>query len=223
MSFLIIYMTTNNTIIDTLHNSPTIVLLKESAKQTPPEYSFLIPLFAALAGGALVLIGQGIDRHFKSKNEQKNNLRDVYANCRRIEAVMKNYYIELAYYMTATQYRWYCSLVTEDPAQKKHYDTEHIKYNNNHRELERKIGETMADFIGHVRKFQSLKAFDNSIEIHLESISNITHISAKKYEKSIPINEILNLVEEDQKRLKKEYYKNLIYFKETNDKLLSLI
>lgn len=213
----------NNMIIDTLYHSPTVVLIKETTKQTSPKYSFLIPLFAALAGGLIVLIGQGIDRYYKQKREDKDKLRDIYANCRRIEALMKNYYAELSYYKTAAQYRWYCTIVSIDKEKKKHYNDQHIKYNNNDVETERIIGETIAEFIGQVRKFQSLKAFDDSMEVELESIANLKYKIAKKYDKSVKQATILDLVQEDQRQLKDEYYKNLIYFKNINSTLQLLV
>ncbi|MFC0777684.1 hypothetical protein [Flavobacterium sp. HJSW_4] len=215
-------MIKSNNIIDTLHNSPSIILLKES-KQSSPDYSFLIPLLAALAGGIIVLIGQGIDRYFKQKNEKKNQLRDIYANCRRIEALMKTLYLELSSYKILTQYRWYCTIITTDLEKKKHFENEHIKYAANARKTHHEIGENIANFIGQVRKFQSLKSFDNLVEIELESISNITFKDSREYNKSINKDEIINLTIEDKNKLKEEYFKFLHHFKKINDILQTLI
>ena len=217
------YIIKNKIVIDTLQNSPTVILLKESNKQLSSEYSFLIPLFAALAGGLIVLIGQGIDRYYKQKKEERDILRDIYANCRRIEALMKNYYRELSHYKVLAKYRWYCTIVTTDLEKSKHFENEHIKYQTNVREVQREIGETIADFIGQVRKFQSLKSFDNLVETELELISNITYKDAKDYKKSIDRNEIFDLTINDQNELREEYYENLIHFKKINNILQRLI
>lgn len=55
-----------------------------------------IPFFSALAGGLLVLSGQTIDWWRKQRQETKNSLREIYAYCRKLEALMKNNYRELA-------------------------------------------------------------------------------------------------------------------------------
>ncbi|MFY8181424.1 MAG: hypothetical protein ACOVLG_06585 [Flavobacterium sp.] len=209
--------------IDTLNNLPLVALLKDTNNQTAHEYSYLIPLFAALAGGLIVLVGQTIDRYHKRKIEKKDKLRDIYANCRRIEALLKNYYRQLASCKTSSQYRWYCTIVSKDLSRKQHYNSEHIKYNMMVREIDQKIGEAVADFIGQVRKFQSLKAINNLIEKDLNSISDLNYKFAKEYDENTSKDEIFDLIVEDEIELRNDYFNNLIYFKNINNSLQDLI
>jgi hypothetical protein len=142
--------------------------------------SIWISFLSAIVGGILVLAGQSIDRRQKQKQEALNNLREIYAYCRRIEALMKNYYRELAMAKIHVEYWWFCYRAVNDGQTKMYYD-EHLKSQGFAREIERKIGESKADFIAHVRKFQAIKSISEEIEHRLLAISNLSHPKASSY------------------------------------------
>jgi len=178
-----------------------------------------IPLLSALLGGLLVLAGQTIDRWQKRKIDIENNLREIYAYCRKIEALMKNHYRELAMAKVHVEYWWYCYRVVNDGENKKYYD-EHLKSQIYGREIERKIGEAKADFIGHVRKFQVIKKIKEEIEQLLLTISDLTHPKAHSYDLSLPHDVVrFEKVEKDEKELGEAYYENLNSFSVINDYL----
>src|SRR5262245_9541878 len=109
-----------------------------SKQPTNPTYSIWIPFLSALVGGLLVLAGQSIDRGRKRKLETENSLREIYAYSRKLEAVMKNNYRELAMAKCHVEYWWYCH-VTTDGSDKGRYYEEHLRSQALAREVERKI------------------------------------------------------------------------------------
>jgi hypothetical protein len=205
------------------HKLDTMKYLISQQKPSNP-YSLWIPFFSAIAGGLLVLGGQFIDRFSKRETETKNNLREIYAYSRKLEALMKNNYRELAMAKTHVEYWWYCHLTADNNSDKQKYYDEHLRSQSFAREIERRIGETKAEFIGHVRKFQAIKRLKPEIEKQLLAISDLTNSKAKTYDTSIPHEQIrYGIVEQDETKLRETYYMNLFHFKSINDYLLDLL
>lgn len=173
-----------------------------------------IPFLSAVCGGILVIAGQGLDRIFKRRQEKGNTLREIYAFCRKLEALMKNNYRELAMVKVHVEYWWYCS--QSSIATPRDYE-EHMRSQALAREIERKIGEDKANFIGHVRKFQAVQKIDSWIEQQLEIISDLNNKKAKRYSADLNYNHLRDeLVEIDEAELRNIYYENLIPFKKIN-------
>ena len=189
-----------------------------------PTFSIWIPFLSALIGGFLVLIGQHFDRKSRRNTERINGLREIYAYCRKLEALMKNNYRELAIAKAHVEYCWYCNATTTDSAEKKKYYEEHLKSQETAREIERRIGETKADFIGHVRKFQAIKELKTQIEKELEVISDLANAKAKAYDLSISHDKVRNeMVEKNERELAETYDQNLKNFKDINNYLYTLL
>jgi hypothetical protein len=208
--------------IDTLRNEKLNQNL-ECAKAiiSESESGMWIPFLSALIGGLLVLAGQFFDRKYKQKIETKNNLREIYAFSRKLEASIKNSYRELAMAKTHIEYWWHCH--NDSPTSEKNYE-EHLRSQTNAREIEREIGETKAEFIGYVRKFQAIKPLKTEIEIELEKVSNLSNVKAKVYDLSLSHEKVRNeLVDKDESELRETYYLNLLPFKEINDYLFTLL
>ena len=70
-----------------------LILLTNTSTNTGFSW---VPFLSAIAGGILVLAGQSIDRSSKLKTEKENSLREIYSFARKLEALMKNNYRELA-------------------------------------------------------------------------------------------------------------------------------
>jgi hypothetical protein len=178
-----------------------------------------VPFFSALAGGLLVLAGQAIDRDKKLVTEKENSLREIYSFSRKLEALMKNNYRELAMAKIHVEYWWYCHVTTNGEDNGRYYE-EHLRSQNLAREIERKIGENKAEFIGHIRKFQAIKEIKNEIENELLIISDLTNAKAEIYDTNLPHDEVrYSRAEKDEENLRNTYYKNLAYFKNINDYL----
>jgi predicted RND superfamily exporter protein len=187
-------------------------------------YSIWIPFLSALIGGLLVLAGQFMDRKSKRKTETKTTLREIYAFNRKLEALMKSNFRELAMAKVHVEYWWYCNQTTPLGKENQKYYEEHLKSQVFAREIERQIGEIKADFIGHVRKFQAIKELKQEIENQLEEISDLTNAKAKTYNTSLQFTKVRHeLVDEDEKELREIYYKNLVNFKSINDYLQTLL
>ncbi len=194
------------------------------ARETDPNYGVWIPFLSALTGGVLVLAGQYLDRRFKGRNELTNNLREIYAHCRKLEADMKNNYRELAMFKLHAEYWWYCHNTQIGKDYKEKYYQDHLQSQTSAREVERRIGETKAVFIGYIRKFQVLQPIGTDIEVLLEKISDLTHKKAVTYDFSLSYEKVRNeLVEKDEKELRNIYYKNLELFVEVNNQLFTLV
>ncbi len=194
-----------------------LALLQNSNSSSP--LSLWIPLVASIIGGLLVWAGQAIERDRRRKSEQRNSLLEIYSFCRKLEAIMRNHYRELAMAKFHAEFWWHCHLVehVDKPHKMKAYD-EHLKSQAFAREIERQIGITKADFIGHVRKFQAIKELPNEIENLLERISDLTHPQAKFYDSSITHLKLrYELAEKDEKELRDKYYENLVPFKTVNN------
>lgn len=212
--------------IDSLNQKLSAIQMTLQKSTPQPAISIWIPLLAAIIGGLLVWTGQAIERNRKKRSERKNNLLEIYAYCRKLEAQMKNYYRELAMAKIHVEYWWHSYILNPGPTpnQSRSYD-EHIKSLAFAREIERLIGITKADFIGHVRKFEAIQKLPSEIESHLEIISDLSNPKAQSYDSSIS-NELLRneIVPRDEEALRERYYLNLVSFKYINNTLqVSLI
>lgn len=203
-----------------------ISALKVAVDKNLPNTSIgiWIPLGAAILGGLLVLAGQAWDRKAKRKQEQINSLLEIYAFCRKLEALMKNNYRELAMAKVHVEYWWYCHHLPSDPQYQNKYYEEHLRSQSFAREIEKRIGDTKADFIGHVYKFHALRSIDQSLIRLLNVISDLTNAKAKIYDFSLSYEEVkVNLVGKDEADLREIYYQNLISFKTINDALQHIV
>jgi hypothetical protein len=184
-----------------------------------PSISIWVPLLASIIGGLLVWAGQAIESTRKRKIERTSNLLEIYAYCRKLEAVMKNNYRELAMAKSHVEYWWHVANSSSSSVSQKQqgYD-EHLRSQAYAREIERKIGDTKAEFIGHVRKFQALKSIKRNVETSIETISDLTNAKAKSYDSTIPHEKLrFEMYDQDEKELRDTYYRNLVPFKEIND------
>jgi hypothetical protein len=198
-----------------------LILQQIPSPKNNSDFNIWVPLLSSICGGLLVLMGQFVDRHYKKKAEKKANLIEIYAFCRKLEANIRNNYRELAMLKTHVEYWWYCYNSQNFSAL--YYDS-HLKSQAEARIIERQLGDNKADFIGHVRKFQVIKSIPDPIDKQLEVIADLTNPKAKSYEYNLLYDEVRNsFVETDEKNLREEYYKNLVYFQEINEILKKLI
>lgn len=197
--------------------------LQSAISKSDSNISIWIPIFSSIVGGLLVWTGQSFERRHRRNEDDKKIRLEIYSYCRALEATMKNNYRELAMAKTHVEYWWYCYNTSNPSNNTKYYD-EHLKSQSFAREIERRIGDTKAEFIGHVRKFQAIKKLPSDIEDRLNSISDLTHQKAKTYDTSINKEKIrFEMVEIDEENLRNEYYKNLTQFKIINDNLMTLV
>ncbi|MBI2722482.1 MAG: hypothetical protein HYX39_09930 [Bacteroidetes bacterium] len=200
-----------------------LIALQSLLLKKDTSISLWIPLFSSIVGGLLVWVGQSLERRYRKKIDAKNMRLEIYAYCRKLEAEMRNNYRELAMAKTHAEYWWFCHNFSEAGNKIKNYD-EHLRSQTFAREIERRIGETKAAFIGHVRKFQAIKELPDSIEKRLNDICDLTHQKAKVYSATDDYNKIRNeQIEKDEEVLRNIYYRNMVHFKTINDHLQSLI
>ncbi len=179
------------------------------------EIAIWIPTVSAIVGGLLVLAGQFIDRRAKNKSELKKNLVEIYSYCKKLEAEMKNNYRQLAMTKTHIEYWWFCHI--KEPASnidfKRKFYEEHLRSQADARMVEKNIGETQADFIGHVKKFQALKPITDNIDKKILEIFELTYSKAKVYNSDESPSKVREeLVINDENELREKYYKNLAPF-----------
>jgi hypothetical protein len=205
--------------LNKLSGLKNIVVQGQQPTPTSPTFNTWLPLLSAVIVGLIVLIPQHFDRRSKRNTDRKNALREIYAYCRKLEQLMKNNYRELAMAKMHVEYWWYCNATTNGEDKGRYYE-EHLRSQALSREIERKIGETKADFIGHVRKFQALKEVKPEIESQLLIISDLTNAKAKTYDITLPHDKIrYEKAEQDEKELREIYYANLKHFESINDYL----
>jgi hypothetical protein len=220
--------------LDTLHKIFTdtstlnhinfkLIELKKSITMSNPTFTVWLPLLSSIIGGLLVWLGQFFERKYRRKSDDKKSKLEIYAYCRKLEAAMRNNYRELAMAKVHTEYWWYCYNTSSGEVAKKAYE-EHLRSQAFAREIERRIGETKADFIGHVRKFQAIKKLPVDTEQKLNVISDLTHSKAKTYDTSENHTKVrYEMAENDETELRNSYYNNLSNFKLINDNLQKLL
>jgi hypothetical protein len=176
-----------------------------------------IPVISSIVGGLLVWLGQVFERHNRKRTEITNNLQEIYADCRKLEALMRNNYRELAMAKVHVEYWWYC--FNSDRREQRDYE-EHLRSQSYAREIERRIGDVKADYIAHVCKFQIIKPIEMDIEKELNIISDLSNPKAKSYESALFYDKVRNeLVDQDETELREKYYNNLANFRKINDLL----
>jgi len=218
--------TIHNVIVDTLqlHTLNTkLSQLQDSIlkKNYSPEISIWVPVIAAIIGGSLVWIGQFFERHTKRKVETKNRLEEIYAYCQKLEAIMRNNYRELAMAKNHVEYWWYC--YNSDRSAPRDYE-EHLKSQSYAREIERRIGDTKAEYIGHVYKFQIIRPIQMDIQKELNIIADLTNARANIFEKSLAYDTVrYELTDLYEKELRERYFQNLEPFKKINALLAEAI
>jgi hypothetical protein len=203
--------------LDSINFKLTALQQSLSKGSANPTFSIWIPLLAAVVGGLLVWGGQAIERNRRRNLEKRNSLLEIYAYCRKLEAEMKNNYRELALAKSHIEYWWFCCNSSSTAIMPRYYE-EHLRSQSYAREIERRIGDTKAVFIGHIHKFQAISPFKGNISEHIDIISDLTNAKAKSYDFDLPHDKVRNeLYDQDEKELRETYYKNLLPFKTVND------
>lgn len=172
------------------------------------EINIWIPLLSSIVGGSLVLLGQYIERNRKTKTEEINNLREIYAYCRKLEIQIKYDYKELAMAKSHVEYWWYC--YQQHPSNDeigKGYYSEHLRSQAFAREIENRLGDNKASYIAHTRKFEIIKEISPAIEQQLISISDLTNPKAIPFDVNLSHDEVrYQLADKMEKDLREEYY-----------------
>lgn len=216
--------------IDTIYSDSVYSGLMFTQTITPIKTNtgmmIYVPVISTIIGGIIVWLGQYIERIRRVKIETRKELLDIYYNCRRVEGLMRNNYRELAMAKLHVEYWWYayCQEEEGDENEKKRWYDEHLRSQSYARDIERRIGDTKADYIGYVHKFHVIKAIPINIEEKLNVISDLTHPKAKPYGSEESFAYVRGiLVSKDEKELRELYYKNLEPFKTINDEMKALI
>lgn len=203
--------------LDSINQKLSELQLSTSNFESSDSINILVPLLSSLLGGLLVIIGQWIERKRHQNIDRNKNLLEIYSNCKKLEFLMKNNYRELAMVKSHVEYWWYCyKSANSKSSDIPRYYEEHLRSQASAREIERRIGDTKAEFIGYVKKFQAIRQIGD-VEEKLEKISDLTNAKAKSYDLALPYEEVRNnLYEKDEQTLKEVYYQNLLPFKEVN-------
>lgn len=203
--------------LDSINHKISELQLSTSNFESYDSLNIWVPLLSSLLGGLLVIIGQWIERRRHQNIDRNKNLLEIYSFCKKLEFSMKNNYRELAMVKSHVEYWWYCyNSVNSKPSDIPRYYEEHLRSQASAREIERRIGDTKAEFIGHVKKFQAMCKIGD-IENTLETISDLTNAKATSYDPSLPYEEVRNkLYDKDEQNLREVYYKNLEPFKQIN-------
>lgn len=212
---------------DTLYlDTAKLNILKSLITDTTAKTSInlWIPFFSALLGGLLVLLGQGIDRFLKKKQERLNLQLEIYAYCRRLEAELRNSYRALAMAKVHVVYWWYCYQKEGDFIPDSNNYKQHLRSQSEAREIENKIGDSKAAFIAHVRKFQCLHMLKEEIDTSLNEISDLVNPKTEYFDINLDFSKVRDeLVQQKEDELRDAYYKNLGKVTSVNDYLQSLI
>lgn len=132
---------------------------------------------------------------------------------------MRNHYRELAMAKTHVEYWLHvANSSSSDLTQRaKGYD-EHLRSQAYAREIEQQIKDTKAEYIGYVWKFEVLESVGKSIEEQLTKMSNFKYEKAKSYGNHVSHTLLrYELIEQDEKKLRENYFQNLAPFKKIND------
>lgn len=211
--------------LDSINHKLTALQEVATKNSVSPSISIWIPLLSSIVGGLLVWAGQAIERNRRRNVEKKNSLLEIYSYCRKLEAEMKNNYRELAIAKGHVEYWWHCyNSSSSAPTDKPRFYEEHLRSQSYGREIERRIGNTKAEFIGHIHKFLAIRPLDKAIDQQIDIISDLNNAKAKSYDFSIPHDKVrYELYDQDEKELREAYYKNLVPFKTINDILQTSI
>lgn len=217
---IIQHIVTDTLVFDSLNQKLNELQTLAAKQQSIPFIQYGLPFLSALLVAGLVLLGQSIERKKRREVEIQNSLREIYAFSRKLEALMKSHYTELAMAKVHAQYWWHCHVITT----RQDYYEKHLSSQSFAREVERKIGETKAEFIGQVRNFQAIQEINQDVEEQLLVISDLTNAKAKIYDSDKSHQEVRHeMAEQDEIDLREKYYANLIHFKSINDYLYTQI
>lgn len=199
--------------IDTivLKNTSIVDNISTVANSNPnTDNSAWISLWSAIAGGVLVITGQFLVEYFKKKSENKTNISSILSEITRQKEILKHLYRELAMYKTHSSYWWYCTIIADTQIEKETHRQDHLKSQSESRRVEKEIGDAISTFLGLITKFEIITNKTANLTIEINKINELETRPAKEYESSQNYDYIRKTsVIEDEKELKKDYYKNL--------------
>lgn len=208
--------------LDSLQKS--INLLMENNK-SGSWYASFMPLFAAIMGGALVILGQYLERrsrltesNTKQKRDDDLRLVDMCSIARTKMLEISYYYKYLAMFKVNSKYWFYCSEVESqknDPQGLKDAETyfaEHLNAVKDIWSTEQKLIELTSAFISCATTFHMLKksAIDGN---EVELIYNFKFEKAREYPLSTDYNELYNnILARDIETLTAQHLKIMKHF-----------
>jgi len=204
-----------NSKLDSLTNNVN----KLSAKSTP---SLLGPIIAALITAVLgTLFAQAIDRYFRNKRENTKDLREIHSKCVNLKIKLKDLFRQLAMHKFHAQYWWITHIKQPDSEYKAKCYLEHLRSQSEARSTEKEIGETKAEFLAEVVKYEKLKGEKFNVDQEKNAIEDLIFKKAKTYSLQTDLDVLRDeLAEKDEAELRENYFMNLQLFQKVINQMI---
>lgn len=178
-------------------------------------------LISAIIGGILVVAGHYIIERKRISNENHQEIVNTVSKLSEIKYLLKNLFRELAMYKTHASYWWFCTIKEQGQESEKHRQ-EHLRSQKEAREIEKQIGKNIAKFLGQIIKFKVLSTKKIDVTQWIKKIDKIKFRKANEYSTSQGYDKVRKeLVENDEEKLRTEYFNNLKPFENIIAKLKS--
>lgn len=172
------------------------------------------PIFAALITAVLgSLLAQGIDRYFKNKRETTRDLREIHSKSVNLKIKLKDLFRQLAMHKFHAQY-WYVTHIKQpDSEYKEKCYLEHLRSQSEARATEKAIGETKAEFLSEVVKYEKLRGSAFNVDKEKQIIENLLFDKAKAYSDETDLDILRHQeAEKDEAELREKYFAKLEAF-----------
>ncbi len=172
------------------------------------EISLWIPIIVALITVLIgTLIGQAIDRYFKSKNEKLKDCRSAYSKCTNSKIRLKGLFRQLA--IAECDSAFWFHIYRSNPKTESHGFGEHLNSEKQARQIQNEIDITIAEFLEGAAIYERInsKKFDISNEKVL--IDSLEFRNMDYYPENLDVSILREQSSQDKSQLKIEYMKNL--------------
>jgi len=145
------------------------------------DYSVLIPLFSAITGGLLTILGQWAIKHHDWKKEKKNEFNDILSIASQLKIQLYFYFSSYAYSAQNTEYQLHQYHLETDITNKAKFLDEHYKSNIETLNLHKNIIEIISQFVAKATKFMILSNQKISFNTEFDEIEKIEFGDGKDY------------------------------------------
>lgn len=181
--------------------------LDNLAEQTINKTTVWDTLIPLLIGAGLTLLTQFFIELWKSSKEDKQKKQELISRGRAKTYLIAQILKDLAMYKVHKQYYIRAYKIAEDPSDQEDSYKKHYEKGQEQRVTESKLDDSIADYFQLVTEYIILTKKKDHFHDHFQSIFNYTHPKASTFENCNTENELVSVLESEEKRLNEEYVK----------------
>lgn len=166
---------------DSLMNQLKLVTNHYTSGQDHFDYSVLLPLVAAIVGGIIAIGGQWVIKTLELKRTTHSEIKEIVSTLTKLKTQLHFYFSSYAYCEQNTEYQYHQYKMETDDAIKKKLLDEHYKSNTEMLIQHKLIVDTIADFVGRVKKCSILVKGKISFDEEVKAIEAFEFGYCKEY------------------------------------------